>query len=172
MSGIAGISDGNTGPTTGTTARPGLADIKWGAKGPGSRLEAPPKRPDGVPPTFVVFKTESCPFCHQTMDFLKALHDQRGDFQVAAVDATDQRDEFRKVSGYTRRTTVPQIFLDGRFVGGWDDLARAAKKGHLDSYLDGKEWGVSNPEAEATQAPKWAFWRKRQSPANSSIVQE
>lgn len=89
------------------------------------------------PPTFVVFKTATCQWCQKTMEFLQALHEQRGDFRVAAVDANEHPDEFRRAAAHTKRTTVPQIFLDGRFVGGWTELAAAAKKGHLDAYLDG-----------------------------------
>lgn len=99
------------------------------------RKEAPPQRPDG-PSTFVIAKTATCVWCEKTLDFLRALHEQRGDFQVAVVDAADQPDAFRQMTAYTRRTTVPQIFLDGRFLGGWSELAAAAKSGELDAYLD------------------------------------
>ena len=139
MSGIDGITGRNEGPRTGPSRLPGLAEIRWGARGE-ARVEATPERSDGQPPTFVVFKTETCPFCTQTMGFLQALHEQRGDFQVAVVDANAQREQFQRVTAHTRRTTVPQIFLDGRFVGGWDDLARAARRGQLDAYLDGGPW--------------------------------
>jgi glutaredoxin 3 len=33
------------------------------------------------------------------------------------------------------RTTVPQIFVDGRHVGGSDDLAAAEASGQLDAML-------------------------------------
>ncbi len=102
------------------------------------------------------------------MDFLKALHETRGDFQVAVLDANAQKEEFRKAASYTKRTTVPQIFLDGRFVGGWDDLAKAAKQGQLDAYLDGEEWGSTGANPKASKAPKWAFWRRSQSTAAPS----
>lgn len=151
MPGIDGITGGNDGPQVDAPAKPA------GPAGP--RKEAPPERPAGQPPTFVVFKTETCPFCTQTMQFLEALHQQRGDFQVAVVDANAQREQFQRVVAHTRRTTVPQVFLDGRLVGGWDDLARAAKRGQLDAYLDGEEWGL--PASDAGRAPWWAFWRRR-----------
>lgn len=37
-------------------------------------------------------------------------------------------------------STVPQIALDGRFIGGWSQLATAASSGKLDAYLEGREW--------------------------------
>lgn len=168
MSGIAGISDGPAGPQTGKAKLPGLADIKWGAKGE-ARIESSPERPEGEPPTFVVFKTETCTFCAQTMQFLQALHEERGDFRVATVDAQEQRGEFQKVSQHTRRTTVPQIFLDGRFLGGWDDLARAAKAGRLDAYLDGADWKVA---AAPAAAPWWKFWQRRASQGDGAAASQ
>jgi glutaredoxin 3 len=36
------------------------------------------------------------------------------------------------------RTTVPQIFIDGRHVGGSDDLAELERGGRLDPMLQGE----------------------------------
>ncbi len=94
-------------------------------------------RPDG--PTFLVVKTPTCIWCEKTLAFLKALHEERGDFQITVLDANERPEAFQKIVAHTRRTTVPQIFLDGRFVGGWNELAAAAKKGQIDAYLDGRE---------------------------------
>lgn len=90
--------------------------------------------------TFTVYKTETCPHCHAAMRFIGALQEQRGDITVKTVDANKEPAKFRKVAQTVGRSTVPQIFLDGRYLGGWDGLARAAKKGRLDAYLAGKEW--------------------------------
>lgn len=89
---------------------------------------------------FVVFKTQTCPYCTQAVGFLSHLQGQRPDVQVKTVDANANPAEFRKVAQRVGRNTVPQIFLDGQYVGGWDDLARAAKSGALDAYLDGGEF--------------------------------
>lgn len=107
-----------------------------------------PQRHDG-PPTFLVVKSDTCTFCQQAMAFLQALHEQRGDFQVAVLDSKD-REAFQRIMQVTRRNTVPQIFLDGGFVGGWDELALAAKRGQLDAYLDGGSWA-----APRTKRPWW-----------------
>ncbi len=141
--GIDGISGGPEGPV--------MDDPKPG--GPPVR-QALPKRPKNGS-TFLVVKTESCPFCHQTMAFLKALHEQRGDFDVAVLDASADREAFQQVAAQTRKSTVPQIFLDGGFVGGWNELAAAAKSGQLDAYLDGEDWSPPEP-----QKKRW-FGRRR-----------
>ncbi len=130
MSGIPGLSDG---PQAAEPDAPMIAST-------GPRFDKPPERPASGRSTFLVAKTDTCQFCAQTMAFLKALHEQRGDFDVAVLDATEQRDAFQNIVQHTRRTTVPQIFLDGRLVGGWDELVVAAKKGKLDAYLDGGDW--------------------------------
>lgn len=143
---LDGITGGPTGPEMDATK----------ADGPVVR-KALPQRPKDGGSTFMVVKTESCQWCHRTMDFLKALHEERGDFQVAVMDATAQREAFQQIAAQTRRTTVPQIFLDGGFVGGWDELAAAAKSGQLDAYLDGQDW---TPAAPPTPQKKRWFGRK------------
>ena len=37
------------------------------------------------------------------------------------------------------RTTVPQIFIDGKPVGGYDDLRALERSGELDKLLAGKQ---------------------------------
>ncbi len=113
-----------------------------------------PIGPKGVP-TFTVFVTQSCTWCHRTMQFLEALGEQRGGFKLAAIDATESQDLFRRVVQQTGRTTVPQIFLDQNFVGGWDDLSRAAREGKLDAFLSGEEI----PPPPATPESKRRRWR-------------
>lgn len=136
MDGIPGIGDGPAGPQIDAPAAP--TDQVPSV--------LPPQRPEG-PSTFLVVKTASCTWCQRTLEFLQALHEERGDFQVAVLDANEQPEAYRKVTATTRRTTVPQVFLDGGFVGGWDDLARAAKAGRLDAYLDGEDWAPAGKPA-------------------------
>ena len=35
------------------------------------------------------------------------------------------------------RTSVPQIFVDGRAIGGWDELAAPESRGELEALLGG-----------------------------------
>lgn len=91
-------------------------------------------------PTFTVFKTETCPYCTQAKGFLTALQEARPDVAVNLVDANREPGKFRQIARAVGRTTVPQIFLDDKYIGGWDDLARAAGNGKLDAFLEGREW--------------------------------
>lgn len=90
--------------------------------------------------TFLVAKTMTCPWCDRAISFLQALAKERGDIRIGVLDAHADPAGFAKVRAQTRWNTVPQIFLDGRFVGGWNELAQAAKSGRLDAYLDGMDW--------------------------------
>lgn len=71
-----------------------------------------------------------CPYCSRA----KALLDSKG---VAAEEYNidgggPKRDEMMNRSG---RMTVPQIFIDGRHVGGCDDLFALERAGKLDPML-------------------------------------
>ena len=90
--------------------------------------------------TFTVWKTDTCPFCSQARGFLDALQKVRPDVTVHLRDANQDPRGFRSVAAMVGRATVPQVFMDDKYIGGWDDLARAARNGQLDAFLDGREW--------------------------------
>ena len=72
-----------------------------------------------------------CPYCSRAMALLKA----KG-VQVEEHDITmggPQRAEMIARAG--GRSTVPQIFIDGRAIGGSDDLAALERAGGLDALL-------------------------------------
>ncbi len=81
-----------------------------------------------------IYTTPFCPYCHRAKNLLK----QKGvdyseyDVMMAAGKRAEMRD---RASG---RNTVPQIFIDGRHIGGSDDLIALDKKGELDSLLKGE----------------------------------
>lgn len=112
--------------------------------------------------TFTVFKTATCPACQNVLHFLETLRAHRDDIAVEVVDATLERQRFRRVAAAVGRTTVPQIFLDGRYVGGWLELAAAARSGKLDAFLCGE-----GPDAAAAGgAPRraWLGWGRMPTP--------
>jgi len=72
-----------------------------------------------------------CAFCARA----KRLLDSKG-VQYREIDAphgTPAREEARQRSG--GGTTMPQIFIDGRHVGGSDELAALERAGRLDALL-------------------------------------
>ncbi len=102
--------------------------------------------------TFTVWKTESCPYCTQAKGFLGKLAEVRDDVQVKLRDANQDPAGFRAFASQTGMTTVPQIALDGRFIGGWSQLATAASTGRLDAYLEGREW---EPPQKRSLLSRW-----------------
>ena len=77
-----------------------------------------------------IYTTPWCGYCARA----KALLESKG----AAYDETDvmedavKRTEMRERS---RRTTVPQIFINGQHIGGSDELAALEQAGKLDPLL-------------------------------------
>ncbi len=79
----------------------------------------------------VVYTTMFCPYCQSA----KALLARKGvDFREIKVDG--DRDARRVLSEKTGgRTSVPQIFVGTRHLGGCDDLHALEAAGQLDALL-------------------------------------
>lgn len=79
----------------------------------------------------LMYSTASCPYC-RAADRLLA---RKGvsDIERVRVDLEpERRAEMQQKSG---RSTVPQIWIDGRHVGGSDDLHGLEVSGQLDKLL-------------------------------------
>jgi glutaredoxin 3 len=80
-----------------------------------------------------IYTKFGCPYCARA----KALLGQKGveyeEYEINSIPG--KRDEMlERANG---RHTVPQIFIDGRHVGGSDDLAELERAGKLDPMLAG-----------------------------------
>ena len=81
-------------------------------------------------PTIEVYTQPWCPYCAQA---IRLLQRKGAEFrEINAPHGTPERDEAVRRSG---RTTVPQIFIDGRHIGGCDDLMALDRSGRLDPLL-------------------------------------
>lgn len=78
-----------------------------------------------------IYTKAFCPYCYRA----KALLDSKG-VEYEEIDITmggPRRPEMiQRAHG---RTTVPQIFIDDKHVGGSDDLAALDREGGLDTLL-------------------------------------
>ena len=78
-----------------------------------------------------IYSTMWCPYCARA----RALLERKG-VEFVEIDLMEQpgrRDEMiRRASG---RTTVPQIFIDGAPIGGYDDAQELDATGELDRLL-------------------------------------
>lgn len=78
----------------------------------------------------VIYSSEFCGYCHRAKDLLErkgvVYQDIPVDMDVA------RRAEMEQRSG---RRSVPQIFIGGQHVGGYDDLSALERAGRLDALL-------------------------------------
>ena len=80
----------------------------------------------------IIYTSAWCPFCIRA----KALLDQKGvAYEEIGVDGQPAlRAEMTRKAG---RTSVPQIWIGERHVGGCDDLFALERAGQLDALLKG-----------------------------------
>lgn len=78
-----------------------------------------------------IYTKAFCPYCARAMRLLggKGVRPEEYDLTMGGP----RRAEMIERSG--GRMTVPQVFIDGRHIGGSDDLAALDGRGELDSLL-------------------------------------
>ena len=79
----------------------------------------------------IVYSTPFCGYCSAAKRLLTAKGADITEIDV--MFESQSRDEMIERSG--GRRTVPQIFIDGRHIGGYDDLSALDKTGELDRLL-------------------------------------
>jgi glutaredoxin 3 len=76
----------------------------------------------------------STPFCGYCAAAKRLLNSKGAEFtEIDVMMDPARRDEMLEKSG--GRRTVPQIFIDGRHIGGFDDLSALDSSGELDGLL-------------------------------------
>lgn len=80
-----------------------------------------------------LIKKDPCPFCDRALNFLK----NRG-LQVEVVDLTHNLDELMTWKHKTGWQTVPMIFINDNFIGGYNDLKSLDEEGKLEQMLEAK----------------------------------
>ena len=84
-------------------------------------------------PEIEIYTQPWCPFCERAMHILST---KGATFtEIDAPNGSEARaDAVRRSGG---RSTVPQIFIGGRHIGGCDDLVALDRAGKLDALLAG-----------------------------------
>jgi glutaredoxin 3 len=78
-----------------------------------------------------IYVKMGCPYCIRALRLL----DSKGvEYERIAVDFGGENKALM-VQRANGRTTVPQIFIDGRHIGGCDDLMAIERRGELDPLL-------------------------------------
>ena len=81
-------------------------------------------------PEVTIYTTPSCPYCVRAKSLLKHKGIPYREIDVAG----DETRRERMVAESGRRT-VPQIFIDGKPIGGFTELAALAESGGLDGLV-------------------------------------
>lgn len=84
--------------------------------------------------TEIYFKSW-CPYSQRAL----ALLGRKG-VDYKAIDLTHDADELeQEMRNRSGRTSVPQVFIDGQHIGGYDDIAALDAVGQLDPLLYGND---------------------------------
>ena len=79
-----------------------------------------------------IYRTNYCPYC----DRAERLFKEMGvDFEE--IDVTHDAEARDKLLERTGMRTVPQIFINGENVGGYDDVRALKSQGKLQKLIDG-----------------------------------
>jgi glutaredoxin 3 len=79
-----------------------------------------------------VYTTDYCPYCVRAKDLLK-----RKEIAYEEKMMTTQEERMALMERAQGRRTVPQIFINGQAIGGYDDLAALDAAGKLDEMIKG-----------------------------------
>ena len=77
-----------------------------------------------------VYTTQMCPYCVRAKRLLQARGIPYDEIDVGSDDALRMQ-----IVERTGRRTVPQIFIDGRSIGGFDELAAMDAAGELAALI-------------------------------------
>ena len=81
--------------------------------------------------TVEIYTKAFCPYCTRAMRLLTGKGVEPTEHDIT-YGGPQRQEMIQRANG---RTTVPQVFIDGRHIGGSDDLAALDARGGLDSLL-------------------------------------
>uniref|UniRef100_A0A1J3DQL5 Glutaredoxin-C3 n=1 Tax=Noccaea caerulescens TaxID=107243 RepID=A0A1J3DQL5_NOCCA len=81
----------------------------------------------------VIFSKSYCPFCLRSKRIFSQLKEQPF---VVELDQREDGDQIQyELLEFVGRRTVPQVFVNGKHIGGSDDLGAAVENGQLQKLL-------------------------------------
>lgn len=78
----------------------------------------------------IMYATRFCPYCMRARRLLKNKGIEFEEIRVGSGNSL-----WREMEEKSGRNTVPQIFINGESVGGYDDIALLNQQGELDAKL-------------------------------------
>ena len=82
-------------------------------------------------PDVVLYSTANCGYCVAAKNLLKSRGATYREVRID-IDASQRAEMVQK----TRRTSVPQIFIDATHIGGFEELVALDRAGGLKPLLD------------------------------------
>lgn len=79
----------------------------------------------------IMYSTATCPYCIRAEQLLQ----RKGVTEIEKIRVDLQPELRAKMIEKTGRRTVPQIYIDDRHIGGYDELATLDRAGQLDELL-------------------------------------
>lgn len=73
----------------------------------------------------IVYTTKECPYCSAAKELLRSKN-----LAFKEIDVTEDK-AFDRLVKETGWKTVPQIFIDGKLIGGFQELRQLDEKGGL-----------------------------------------
>lgn len=78
-----------------------------------------------------IYRTNYCNYC----DMAERLLDNLG-VDYEEIDVTDAPETREQLVEETGQKTVPQIFIDGESIGGYDELSELHENGQLEEMIE------------------------------------
>ncbi|MCU7834897.1 MAG: glutaredoxin [gamma proteobacterium symbiont of Taylorina sp.] len=77
-----------------------------------------------------MYCSDSCPFCNNAEKLLLS----KG-VDIEKINIEEEPEQFAKIVAEIGQDSVPQIFIDGRYVGGFDDISELDMDDELEPML-------------------------------------
>ena len=77
-----------------------------------------------------MYSKTPCPYCRNAKEFFLS----RG-LEFEEIDLSNSPEEYNKLRQRTGHMTVPQIFINDKFIGGYTDLKAAYESGQLKGII-------------------------------------
>ena len=78
----------------------------------------------------IIYSTPSCPYCNMAKQLLSSLG-----LKYKEIDVSADPEELEQLIEKTKMQTVPQIFINEKFIGGFDDLNKLKQEDKLKDLL-------------------------------------
>ncbi|MBI4235190.1 glutaredoxin [Candidatus Peregrinibacteria bacterium] len=84
-------------------------------------------------PKITIWTKDYCPYCKRAKALLDSLN-----YKYVEMDITNTPEKIEELKKLSNALTVPQIFVDGKFIGGCTDIEKLHEEGKLQDILNGK----------------------------------